>query len=247
MRKHIFGLSLSVAIVALGPGRARANAACDGVFQTQNPTEAQLNACLSPRPLATMSGLVAFGWEAHGGGSLGGFARVDVPFLSPLWGGVRARYQGFVEADVYGGLVISHDYGRAVSTWQSYVGSDASYNYFQVNGTPVVHRSALVLVGGLGSMKAVKNGSTDPSFEIGHQLYGGLLYQDATSLGSHATIEGDLYYNWSTSSWGALASWHNSIAPLGGVVFGMTAGWMPAEPESTIYWAIVELGYSLEI
>jgi hypothetical protein len=211
-----------------------------------NRDAASVEGCLPDRAGLIITALGNYTYTSRDGGTLGGFVRIDKPLGRWLWLEARGRYQAAIQADLLAGLVLSHSHGTGRAWFASKIEDTGALRTTTYQGRSTVIRKDLVLVGGVkllsGRPDAMPSGMESPR-ETKAMAALGLQSHTATGFGSHAVIEALVLYG---DGLGGVLAWHNSIPPTGGIVFGMEAGWLPSDAIGQAYWAIVELGYSLE-
>lgn len=236
--------SVIVLLLLCSPAAAEPwSAACRAAIEVAEPDAATLDACLPDRAGLILSGLVGWQHDLADGGGASVFLRVDKPIGKRLWAEVKARYHtsGNVHGDALVGFVLTHDHGRGYASFNSNVQDSPGVRTVTVTSQRTVLRRDLVVAGG------VKVGVGVPDEMTGERpanVFGalGLQRHAASGFGSHSVIEG--FVVGGSAGVGGTLAWHNSIPPTKGLVFGMEAGYIP---DTALYWAIIELGYSFEL
>lgn len=217
-------------------------APCRAAITAPAPDAPTLAACLPDRAGLIVSGLVGYQHDLASGGGVSAFLRVDKPVGKRLWVEAKGRYHstGSVHGDLLVGLVLSHRYGLGYAEFNSNIQDGPGTRTYTITGQRNVLRRDLVLAGGL----KLAVGAADDMDVRNKGVYGalGLQRHAATGFGSHSVIEGFVIAG--SDGVGGTVAWHNSIPPTRAVVFGMEAGYIP---DTALYWAIVELGYSFEL
>lgn len=244
-------------LVALLPQQTAAHA-CEALT-TAEPTQEQLEACLSSRPLFTASvgGTLAISDAGPRGGF---FATLEIPVARPLWLSARMRAaSSYSDVDLLAGWVLRSNYGAGRQSWTQMSNtyhSPTAYGYSYtrtttVESAQVVQRSALVLLGGAkGVARKLSDADMEPTFDIGKTFQVGLSLQHANHVGSHSRIEAFAIMR--DGSFGGVVTWHNSVPSIGRWVVGMELGYVPVlgtndATTHTFYWNFVDLGISFEL
>ncbi len=236
--------SLLVLLILCSPAAADPwSAPCRTAIEVAAPDAPTLAACLPDRAGVIFSALVGVQADLAEGAGASGFVRIDKPIGKRLWAEVKARYatNGTFTGDALVGFVLKHRYGLGYASFNSNIQDSPGTRTYTVTSQRTVLRGDLVVAGG------VKLGVGAPDEMTSERLtkvFGaiGLQKHGATGFGSHSVIEG--FAIGGSAGFGGTLAWHNSIPPTRGVVFGMEAGYVP---DTALYWAIVELGYSYEL
>jgi hypothetical protein len=243
MKRTLFLLiAISGVFAVAQEARADWTPACLAAAKAAEPTADQLAACLSPDPVLTV--------EASAGYAIGGgltlFARADRR-LGPAWATVRARYntRGHIQADLIGGFVLWHSFKVA---WVKYVSSQTTTTETITLNKNVVRRDLVASAGvkGIRSPDDTSTMTTDESGTTAAALVG-LQWHNANGFGNHEIIELYAARRLGGDGWGALASWHNAIPPTGRLTFGMEAAALPTVSGGFGYWALIELGFAMDL
>lgn len=232
--------------------------ACEAL-EAEQPTEAQLEACLKARPFITSSvgGSLAVGGDTGARGGL--FVTADIPVLRPVWLSARAHMgSSYSDFDLLAGWVLLSRYGAGRQTFtlmsNTYHSPTATgYSYtttYTAHSANVVQRGALLLLAGLKGVRRTISGEMESSLDFGKTYEVGLAYHHANHLGSHSRVEAFVVTR--GGKVGSIVTWHNSVPSMGRWVVGMEAGWFPVaaandETTHTFYWNIVDLGISFEL
>lgn len=237
-------LPLSLPLVA-GAGRAHASPACDAAVQAGTPSRDQLSRCLPEFPHVELAAAVGYRFDLGdgGGGGLSYFARVDAPVFKRLWLDARLRAHTIVQFDLMASFDLSHHYGPGWQSFVSNVQDGPATRTTTIESDATVMRKDWLLAAG---MKGVLGKSMDGADRPFDQMAAvGLQYHSDSGFGSHEVIEGYALYG--SGGVGATVTWHNSIPVTRGLIFGMEAGYVPADPDGLAYWALADIGYSLEL
>jgi hypothetical protein len=237
-------LVISFAVLAVTATTAAADhwtPACRKAVEAPDPDRATVDACLPDRAGIIVAGLIGYQHDLRDGGGISGFLRIDKPIGKRLWVEAKARYHttNSFQGDLLVGLVFGHRHGTGYAEFNSNISDSPGVRTITVTKHRTVLRKDYVLAAGAKLAVSAK----DDMGERNQGVYGalGLQKHGATGFGSHSVIEGFAIYG--SDGFGGTLAWHNSIPPTKGIVFGMEAGYVP---DTMLYWAIVELGYSFE-